>query len=83
MCMSGTVGNMGNVGNVGTKNFQKNEKKPGAGPGDVGQATNNQLLKDEANTTRCSTRVMLQGEVQELQVADRQALSASPESPVD
>ena len=40
MCKSGTVGNMGNVGNVGTKNFQKNEKKPGAGPGEENEAKN-------------------------------------------
>ena len=40
MCKSGTVGNMGNVGNVGTKNFQKNEKKPGAGPGEKNEAKN-------------------------------------------
>ena len=40
MCKSGTVGNMGNVANVGTKNFQKNEKEPGAGPGEENEAKN-------------------------------------------
>ena len=35
---------MGNVGNVGTKNFQKDEKKPGTGPGSIGRVISNLIV---------------------------------------